>query len=661
MMLRALLLSALLPAVLSAGVLTLPDGTEIEGVFSFSTGEGLALKAGDGTLHKATPGVFKSILVDAADAIWPEELRARRTNEFGLLGQYFEGNAFEGKPRVRVDTDLSFQWHGGGPFPDWRNDGFSARWSGHFQVPETEDYEFFTYSDDGVRLFIDDKQIIANWSDHSLTENKGTLRLDASALHELRVEYYENSGDAGLRVEWAGRDGKRQPLSSLILITDAVGLTENKVAEATEIGLRPGIVLRDGTVLDAKVRRANDTAFELDPPFAGLTISTFNIARVVFREIPPDLAARTRPNRQGALLVGGDFVDSEFHSLENGILNLSSLLFGMQKLDTKYETHALMLREPRAERPRWKVANRDGSVFLTEILRFTSTGITISNAILHEMTLPLDTLVEIQAAPADELFPSSLRFGPESVHGDSTKKPRSDDSERRRIDSLKRMAEQEKSRRTREMSDSDRKAREEQNALVEERRKVAETVTKHAAAEREFTRLKAEYQELEKIQGTASAEQKEAEDVLQKITREYGSARSLITQIESRQKREDSIAKNLEKSLKKRGSKTEEEQITARRRELEEVRARQKALLEEHREAVKNSETLRSQREEKDRSLAAKKREIANRKSALDRSIRVLENAERQLRSFAGQLSEQRQRLAATEEKVADRQRAQLR
>lgn len=657
MILRLLPLLAFLPAALTAGVLTLNDGQSIEGVFNYQPDAGLVLKTANGAVHAAKPGTFKSLSIAANDAIWPEHLRAADTDEIGLLGQYFEGTEFKGKARVRIDPGLAFRWGAGSPFPDWRHDRFSVRWTCHFQVPESGEYEFFIHSDDGVRLFIDGKQLVTNWSDHSVTENKIKLRFDVAELYQLRVDYYEGTGDAELRVEWAGPDGKRHPLSELILIAAAAEPSGSELVPLTKIGLRPGLVLRDGTVLTEKIRRANDTAFEV----GDRRISTFNVARAVFREIPPALAASTRPGRQGALLVGGDFVDSEFKSLDNGILNLSSLLFGIQKLDTKYETHALLLRAPRADQPRWRVRDRSGSTYLAETLRFTVDGLVISNTILSELALPIDTLVEIKAGTPAELFPALLSFGPDSIHSQSRDTRNTGDAEHRRIDSLKRMAAKEKSRRERENSDQARKAREEQQALEEARRKLAEATAKHETADRNFDRARTDHQAKERTYNELNDQRAKLQNEYNQLNRDYSRLLSEIRKLDSHQKRETQRARTIERNLKNSSIKKDERKLTAARKELDQVRARQQKLQSDRTKLEQQYNEVRKQKTDKDRALASNKGGLAKAKSARDQAKRSMDNAQRQLRSAESALKQSRDKLTIAEAKVQARQRTQLR
>jgi hypothetical protein len=79
---------------------------------------------------------------------------------------------------------------------------FSARWSGQVDCPTSETYTFSTVSDDGLRLWIDGKLVIDNWTLHGATTNNGALAL-ATGMHAVRLDYFENSGLAVMKLSWA--------------------------------------------------------------------------------------------------------------------------------------------------------------------------------------------------------------------------------------------------------------------------------------------------------------------------------------------------------------------------------------------------------------------------------------------------------------------------
>ncbi len=121
----------------------------------------------------------------------------------GLKGEYFDNPRLEGDPvYLRVDTALYFLWEDNSPAPGISNDSFSVRWSGSLTPPVSRTYTFYAVSDDGVRVFIDGAQLISNWSDHGTTVDSAKIDLVGGQSYDIKVEYYENSGDAVLILGW---------------------------------------------------------------------------------------------------------------------------------------------------------------------------------------------------------------------------------------------------------------------------------------------------------------------------------------------------------------------------------------------------------------------------------------------------------------------------
>jgi hypothetical protein len=80
-------------------------------------------------------------------------------------------------------------------------DHFYARWQGLLRVPKDAKYTFYTESDDGSRLWVDDKLVVENGGLHGMEEKSGEIDLKAGD-HPLKIDLFENEGDAGLRVSW---------------------------------------------------------------------------------------------------------------------------------------------------------------------------------------------------------------------------------------------------------------------------------------------------------------------------------------------------------------------------------------------------------------------------------------------------------------------------
>ncbi len=84
-------------------------------------------------------------------------------------------------------------------------------WKGYFFAPQTRGYEFFLTSDDGSRLDIDNLTIVDNDGDHTLRERSGVAFLQ-QGWHQLRLFYFNSSGEAGLRVWYAPLGRERVPI-----------------------------------------------------------------------------------------------------------------------------------------------------------------------------------------------------------------------------------------------------------------------------------------------------------------------------------------------------------------------------------------------------------------------------------------------------------------
>ena len=62
-------------------------------------------------------------------------------------------------------------------------------------------WELVTLSDDGVRVTVDDRVVIDNWTWHGPTRDKGTLSLGTNKTVEIRVEHFEIDGYATLELK----------------------------------------------------------------------------------------------------------------------------------------------------------------------------------------------------------------------------------------------------------------------------------------------------------------------------------------------------------------------------------------------------------------------------------------------------------------------------
>lgn len=132
----------------------------------------------------------------------------------GLLGEYFDERNMTSLKVTRVDPMVSFDWGRGQPHPDIEADTFSVCWTGYVIPQHTEAYTFSVRTDDGVRLWVNNELLVDEWNDHGSTTYSGTTSgpLTAGQQYPIRMDFYENGGDA---VAWLGWESTSQPRKAI--------------------------------------------------------------------------------------------------------------------------------------------------------------------------------------------------------------------------------------------------------------------------------------------------------------------------------------------------------------------------------------------------------------------------------------------------------------
>lgn len=122
----------------------------------------------------------------------------------GLSAVYYNNMNFSGATVTRIDPTVNFTWGDTSPAPGISPGTFSVRWTGQVQAEFSQRYTFYTQSNDGIRLWVNNQLIIQNWNDHALTENSGAITLVAGQKYAIKIEFYYNAGGAAARLLWSG-------------------------------------------------------------------------------------------------------------------------------------------------------------------------------------------------------------------------------------------------------------------------------------------------------------------------------------------------------------------------------------------------------------------------------------------------------------------------
>ena len=121
----------------------------------------------------------------------------------GLAAEYFDNNRLEGSARVRrVDPQVDFGWTLDSPARDIPFDWYPVRWTGRFTVPAGGVRRLGVEGNDGYRLYLDGTLLVDNWRKRSYGTHTATVTLRPGSTHDLRLEYFESTGNARVKLVW---------------------------------------------------------------------------------------------------------------------------------------------------------------------------------------------------------------------------------------------------------------------------------------------------------------------------------------------------------------------------------------------------------------------------------------------------------------------------
>jgi hypothetical protein len=180
------------------------DGT----VLTTTTG----LTATDTTVG-AGPHEYRVVALDAADNPSPattDTVDVPAVAPRGLTGTYFDTATFTTQRTVRTDATVNFGWGTGRPASNVAPDTFSVRWTGRVIPPADGTWTFYASSDDAIRVWVDGRLVVDDWTPHALREARGSIALTADRSCTIRIDYVERTKSATARLSWSGPGRTKQ-------------------------------------------------------------------------------------------------------------------------------------------------------------------------------------------------------------------------------------------------------------------------------------------------------------------------------------------------------------------------------------------------------------------------------------------------------------------
>jgi beta-glucosidase len=167
----------------------------------------------------------------------------------GLHGEYFDNNRLDGAPRMtRTDARVDFGWTLNSPGRGIPFDWYSVRWTGRVTVPASGVKRIGVEANDGYRLYLDGQLLIDDWQKRSYGSRLATVTLKPGSAHDLRLEYFESTGNARVKLVWnAGvADDWRVKVDSAVAVARTsdvavvvAGLEEGEFRDRAQLSL-PG-------------------------------------------------------------------------------------------------------------------------------------------------------------------------------------------------------------------------------------------------------------------------------------------------------------------------------------------------------------------------------------------------------------------------------------
>jgi len=173
-------------------------------------------------------------LIDKGDIITSDYLFTPDENSNGLKGEYFNNRALEGSPDlIRTDKQLDFDWPWT-PAEGINNDDFSIRWTGYLKLDKAFEGWLGLSSDDGIRMWLDDRLIIDNWTKGSTNIVTYPTTLEPGKKYKIRIEMWEGGWGARAHFRWNLNKLDLQPAIDLAKNSDVAIVVLGESRELVE-------------------------------------------------------------------------------------------------------------------------------------------------------------------------------------------------------------------------------------------------------------------------------------------------------------------------------------------------------------------------------------------------------------------------------------------
>lgn len=149
-----------------------------------------------------------------------------------------------------VVSTVNYQWGGGAVLNSGRAEGVIVRFYGFINIPTAGTYWFGGQADDGIRIRVNDIQVVDSWIESGGAFRSGSVSLPAGVV-PIELIYYENGGGAMVNLQWY-QNNSWSIVDSEYLATDS---TYWAPSNPTTVGVSGGITITQAAAQDAATSR----------------------------------------------------------------------------------------------------------------------------------------------------------------------------------------------------------------------------------------------------------------------------------------------------------------------------------------------------------------------------------------------------------------------
>jgi alpha-D-xyloside xylohydrolase len=146
----------------------------------------------------------------------PERLFDASGKRGGLTGSYFRGVDFKHLVGERVDRNIDIALSSKEKKPNQLiyaglpEGPASVRWLGEVEPDVTGDYTFQTFSNNGIKFWVDDRLVINHWRQGWLPwKDVAKVRLEAKHRYKIRLEWSKDQGMETVQLLWKTPGGSQ--------------------------------------------------------------------------------------------------------------------------------------------------------------------------------------------------------------------------------------------------------------------------------------------------------------------------------------------------------------------------------------------------------------------------------------------------------------------